>query len=91
MDKVKRLTLEVRVNRIIIGSMLVLFSINTSVSPLGGIALVPLIGAILVLSGILDWKSLPELIESLKLRERFKGIFARHHKSLPKARLVKIS
>ena len=90
MNRIKRLTLEVRMNRIIIGSMLVLFSINTTVSPLGGIAVVPLIGAILVLSGILDWKPVPELFHALGWRKH-RTASSRNGKIPSKARLAKMS
>lgn len=90
MNRIKRLTLEVRMNRVIIGSMLVLFSISTTASPLGGIAIVPLIGAVLVLSGILDWKPVPELIEALGWRKH-KTTSSRNSKLLTKARLAKMS
>lgn len=57
-------------NRIVIGSMLILFSISSPVSPLGVIAVIPLLGAIVVLSGILGWESIPELFERV---QRWKG------------------
>jgi hypothetical protein len=88
MDRIKTLIMEVRMNRIVIGSMLILFSISSPVSPLGIVAVIPLLGAIVVLSGILGWESIPELFERIK---RWK--INPHHtgRAVTKSRLIPLN
>ncbi|MGD8570825.1 MAG: hypothetical protein PVH98_00130 [Gammaproteobacteria bacterium] len=70
MDKMENLSMEIRINRIIIGSLLILFGMSSTISPLGGVAVVPLLGAVIVLAGIFNWKSVPEALYWLKKANR---------------------
>ncbi|NOZ54440.1 MAG: hypothetical protein GXP08_15125 [Gammaproteobacteria bacterium] len=87
MEKQDMLKTVIQVNRIIVGSLLLLFVLMTDTTPLGVIALLPLMAAVIVLCGVLSCPPIPVIItriidkvlySSPKGRGKWRDISERH-------------
>jgi len=62
MEKQDTLKTVIQVNRIIVGTLILLFVLTTEAIPLGLVALLPLISAVVILFGILGCPPIPVII-----------------------------
>jgi len=62
MEKQDTLKTVIQVNRIIVGSLMLLFVLVTDAIPLGLVALLPLMSAVIILFGVLGCPPIPVII-----------------------------